>query len=74
MQHCSAIVARSLLQNKDDPGAFSYPCTIGLLQFPKELCDLGANINLMPLSIYKKLGLGDLIPTAMRLLIADRIV
>ena len=28
----------------------------------------------MPLSIYKKLGLGDPKPTAMRLLMADRIV
>ena len=34
----------------------------------------GASINLMPLSIYKKLGLGDPKPTAMRLLMADRTV
>ena len=40
----------------------------------KVLCDLGASINLMPLSIYKKLGLGDPKPTAMRLLMADRTV
>ena len=40
----------------------------------KELCDLGASINLMPLSIYKKLGLGDPKPTAMRLLMVDRIL
>ena len=46
----------------------------GLLNFAKTLCDLGANINLMPLSIYKKLGLGDPNPTAMRLLMVDRTV
>ena len=40
----------------------------------KELCDLGASLNLMPLSIYKKFGLGDPKPTAMRLLMADRTV
>ena len=40
----------------------------------KALCDLGASINLMPLSIYKKLGLRDAKPTAMRLLMADRTV
>ena len=34
----------------------------------------GKSINLMPLSIQKKLGLGDRKPTAMRLLMADRIV
>ena len=45
---------------------------VGSLHFAKELCDLGASINLMPLSIYKKLGLGDPKPTAMRLLMANR--
>ena len=35
---------------------------------------LGASINLMPLSIYKKFALGDPKPTAMRLLMADRTV
>ena len=74
MQHYSAIATRSLVQKKQDPGAFTIPCTIGLLHFAKALCDLGASINLMPLSIYKKLGLGDPKPTAMRLLMADRTV
>ena len=40
----------------------------------KALCDLGASINLMPLSIYNKLGLGDPKTTTMRLLMADRTV
>ena len=57
LQHCSAITTRSLVQQKEDPVAFTIPCTIGLLCFAKALCDLGASINLMPLSIYKKLGL-----------------
>ena len=71
MQHSSAIATRSLVQNKEDPGAFTIPCTIESLHFMKALCDLGASINLMPLSIFKNLGLGDLRPTAMRLLMAD---
>ena len=29
VQHCSAIVTRSLVQKKDDLGAFTIPCTIG---------------------------------------------
>ena len=74
IQHCSAIATRSLVQNKEDPGAFTIPCTIGLLHFAKTLCDLGASISLMPLSIYKKLGLGDLNPIAMRLLMTDQTV
>ncbi|KAK4733613.1 hypothetical protein R3W88_007874 [Solanum pinnatisectum] len=72
LQHCSAIATRSLVQKKEDPEAFTIPCTIRLLHFAKALCDLGASINFMPLSIYKKLGLGDPKPTAMRLLMADR--
>ena len=62
------------MQKKEDTGAFTIQCTIGLLNFAKALCDLGASINLMPLSFYKKLGLGDPNPTAMRLLMADRTV
>ena len=65
LQHSSSIATRSLVQKKDDPGAFT---------FAKALCDLGASINLMPLSIYKKKGLGDPKPTAMRLLMADQII
>ncbi|XP_069145538.1 uncharacterized protein [Solanum lycopersicum] len=74
MQHCSVIATRSLVQKKKDPGAFTIPCTIELLHFAKELCDLGARINLMPLSIYKKLYSGDSKPTIMRLLMADQTV
>ena len=74
MQHCSPIATRSLVQKKEDPVAFTIPCTIWLLHFAKELCDLRESMNLMPLSIYKKLGLGDPKPTAMRLLMADRTV
>ena len=51
LQHCSAIATRSLVQKKEDPGAFTIPCTVGSLHFAKILCDLGASINLMPLLI-----------------------
>ena len=73
VQHCSAIATRSLVQKKEDPGAFTIPCTIKLLHFAKGLCDLGESTNLMPLSIYKKLGLGDPNPTAMQVLMVDKI-
>ena len=62
IQHCSAIATRSLVQKKEDSGACTNPYTIGLLHFAKALCDLGASINLMPLSIYKKLGFYDQSP------------
>ncbi|KAK4713523.1 hypothetical protein R3W88_019430 [Solanum pinnatisectum] len=61
-----------MIKKKEDPVAFSIPCTIGMLQFAKALCDLGAGINLMPYVIYKQLGLGEPKSTTMRLLMADR--
>ena len=50
VHHCSAIATRSLIQKKEDPGAFTILFTIGAFEF--------ANINLMPLAIYKKFDLG----------------
>ena len=41
IQHCSVIATRSLVQKKEEPGAFTIPCTVGLLHFVKALCDLG---------------------------------
>ncbi|XP_049397390.1 uncharacterized protein LOC125861568 [Solanum stenotomum] len=69
---CSAIMTNELIKKREDPGAFTIPCTIGMLQFAKALCDLGASINLMPYAIYKQLGFGEPKATTMRLLMADR--
>ncbi|XP_070054461.1 uncharacterized protein [Nicotiana tomentosiformis] len=54
-EHCSAILQNKLPQKYGDPGNFTIPCSLGSLSFDKSLCDLGASINLMPLSIYRKL-------------------
>ena len=40
--------------------------------FEKALCDLGASINLMPFSIFRKLGLGEARPTTVTLQLAYR--
>ena len=71
---CIAISTRTLTYKKSDLGAVTIPCTIGTIEFTKALCDLGANVNLMPLTIYKKLGLANPTPTNMRLVMADRSV
>ncbi|XP_019266836.1 PREDICTED: uncharacterized protein LOC109244234 [Nicotiana attenuata] len=57
-----------------DPGSFTIPCTIGSYAFAKALCDLGASINLMPLAVYTKLGIGRARPTSILLQLADRTV
>ncbi|XP_070054520.1 uncharacterized protein [Nicotiana tomentosiformis] len=68
----SSIIATTTIEKKEDPGAFSIPCTIGLRDFARALCDNGASINLMPLTIYKQAGLSMQRPTSMRLQMADR--
>ncbi|XP_070025162.1 uncharacterized protein [Nicotiana sylvestris] len=73
-QTCSAVVTRPIAENVSDPGSFTIPCTIGNFTFAKALYDLGANINLMPLAIYKRLGIGRARPTSMLLQLADRTV
>ncbi|XP_015160447.1 uncharacterized protein [Solanum tuberosum] len=70
--NCSTIMTKELIEKRENPGAFTIPCTIGMLQFAKVLCDLGVSINLIPYAIYKQLGLGEPKATSMRLLMADR--
>ncbi|XP_062118743.1 uncharacterized protein LOC133832413 [Humulus lupulus] len=62
---------KKLPQKVKDPRKFTIPCTIGGSSFDKALCDLGASINLMPLSIFKKLGVGEVKPTTITLQLAD---
>ena len=71
-EECIAILQRKLPQKLKDPGSFTIPCTIGNAIFERALCDLGASINLMPLSIFKRLGLGEARPTIVTLHLVDR--
>ena len=56
---CSAVIKNNLLEKMKDPGIFTIPCTIGGFEIQKALCDSGASINLMPLSVARKLSLGE---------------
>ena len=55
-----------------DLGSYTIPCEIGHANMGKTLCDSGASINLIPLSVAKRLSLGELTPTAMTLQMVDR--
>ena len=72
--NCSAIIQKNMPRKMQDLGSFTIPCTIGNLEFGKALCDSSASINLMPLSVVKRLSLGELTPTTMSLQIADRFI
>ncbi|XP_075083454.1 uncharacterized protein LOC142167193 [Nicotiana tabacum] len=71
-EKCSAILKNKLPQKLGDPGSFTIPCTMGGAHFEKVLCDLGASINLMPFSIFRKLELGKMKDTGVSLQLADQ--
>ncbi|GJU06281.1 reverse transcriptase domain-containing protein [Tanacetum coccineum] len=71
-EHCSAVILNKLPKKLGDPGKFLIPCEFPGMDECLALADLGANINLMPLSVWKKLSLSELTPTCMTLELADR--
>ena len=71
-EECSATLKRKLPQKLKDPGSFTILYTIENSIFERALCDLGASINLMSLSIFKRLGLGEARPTTVTLQLADK--
>ncbi|XP_073120714.1 uncharacterized protein [Henckelia pumila] len=71
-ENCSALVQNKIPLKQKDPGSFFIPCVINDIQFHKALCDLGASINLMPYSVFRKLSMGEPKSTRMSLQLADR--
>ncbi|GJW14551.1 reverse transcriptase domain-containing protein [Tanacetum coccineum] len=72
-ENCSAVILKKLPKKLGDPRKFLIPCGFSELKC-KALSDLGASINLMPLSVWKKLGLPELISTRMTLELANRAI
>ena len=64
---CSVVIQKSIPKKRQDPGSFTIPCMIRNADMEKALCDSRASINLMPLSVAKRLSLGELTPTTMTL-------
>nr|GEU63773.1 reverse transcriptase domain-containing protein [Tanacetum cinerariifolium] len=71
-EHCSAVLLKKLPEKLGDPGKFLIPCDFPGMAECLELVDLGAIINLMPFSVWKKLSLPDLTPTCITLKLVDR--
>nr|GFA88862.1 reverse transcriptase domain-containing protein [Tanacetum cinerariifolium] len=69
---CSAVILKKLPEKLGDPGKFLIPCDFPKLIKCLALADLGASINLMPLSIWEKPSLPELTHTQMILELADR--
>ncbi|GJR21376.1 reverse transcriptase domain-containing protein [Tanacetum coccineum] len=73
-EHCSAVLLKKLPEKLGDPSKFLIPCDFPRMDECLALADLGASINLMPLSMWKKLSLPELTPTCMTLELADRLI
>nr|GEU78069.1 reverse transcriptase domain-containing protein [Tanacetum cinerariifolium] len=71
-EHCSAVLLKKLPEKLGDPSKFLIPCDFPRMDECLELADLDASINLMPLSVWKRLSLPKLTPTCMTLKLADR--
>ncbi|GKC70131.1 reverse transcriptase domain-containing protein [Tanacetum coccineum] len=70
-EHCSAVLLKKLPEKLGDPDKFLIPCDFPGMDECLAMADLGASINLMPLSVWKKLSLPELTPTCMTLELAD---
>nr|GEV85318.1 putative ribonuclease H-like domain-containing protein [Tanacetum cinerariifolium] len=73
-EHCSAVLLKKLPEKLRDPDKFLIPCDFSGMDECLALTDLGASINLMPLSIWNKLSLPELSPTCMNLELANRLI
>nr|GEX41745.1 reverse transcriptase domain-containing protein [Tanacetum cinerariifolium] len=71
-EHCSMVLLKKLPEKLRDPDKFLIPCDFTGKAECLAIADLGASINLMPLSVWNKLSLLDLTPTCMTLELADR--
>nr|GEV31683.1 hypothetical protein [Tanacetum cinerariifolium] len=71
-EHCFAVLLKKLPKKLGDPGKFLIPCDFPGMVECLALADLGASINLMPFSVWKRLSLPDLTPTCMTLELANR--
>ncbi|GKE15275.1 reverse transcriptase domain-containing protein [Tanacetum coccineum] len=70
-ENCSVVLLKKLPEKLGDPGKFLILCDFPELDECLALADLGASINVMPLSMWKQLSLPELTSTRMTLELAD---
>ena len=72
-ENVSAVIQKRRMPSKcTDPGMFTLPISLGDIKIEHAMCDLGASINVLPLSIYKKLIGVSLVDTKVVIQLADR--
>ncbi|XP_050878337.1 uncharacterized protein LOC127082156 [Lathyrus oleraceus] len=71
IEKCNTTLLQTMPTKLKGPGKFSISYTIGGVEIPHALCDLGSSINLMPLNKAEDLNLGEIIPNNITLTLAD---
>ncbi|RYR29834.1 hypothetical protein Ahy_B01g054394 [Arachis hypogaea] len=71
-KECSAFIQKDVLLKIKDPGSFHIPCTIGETIIDRGFYDLGASINVMPLSLMKKLQINEVRATDVIIQLVDK--
>ncbi|XP_050914722.1 uncharacterized protein LOC127129611 [Lathyrus oleraceus] len=70
----SSVIQNTVIPKLKYSGSFSIPCQIATMNFERAICDLRASISLMPLSVCKKLDMGEMKVTNVSLQLVDRYV
>ena len=73
-EHVSSVLSHNTIPKLKDPGIPTISCVIGNHSIDRALLDLGASVNVLPYSVYKRFDLGELKPTQVTLQLADRSV
>ena len=68
----SELLSNQIPVKYKDPGCPTISCTVDQAKISRALLNLGANINLLPFSVYQQLGLGELSPTQVTIQLTDR--
>ena len=71
-KECSAVIRNKLPPKLKNPRSITIPCVISKFSISRALCDLGASVIILPLSLYRKLNIGEPKPTNIFLQLADR--
>jgi hypothetical protein len=72
VERCSSAILDGLPDKMGDLGVPTIFCLIGTQKLDQDLCDLRANVSVMPKVIYDQLNHDFLVPTSLHLQLADQ--
>ena len=71
-QNVYELIKKDMPKESLDPGMFILPCVIGNKQINYAMLDIQVSINVMPICVFRELGLNNLQKTNVSIQIVDR--